>query len=300
MTATRRRLGGWGFEGEIYPPSEQLLEWLAARIGRAEHPAPPEAASAPRPGGRRPRRSRSRRLGRPRRSPRPRPRSGPGRCPPPAGRSGVGAPRRRLSAVRLRAGRDSARTLLGSRHPGHPLGRRHLGHRRRQRARRRQPRADPRPRATRRTDRPRPERSGLATFGPGTRGPAVEAALAEHGLTLGHFPQSWELATVGGWVATRSSGQESLGYGRIEDMVAGLELVGPDGRLSLPARPASAAGPDLGRLVMGSRGPSRRHHRGHPAGAAAARRDGGGRRAPARTSDAASRRCASWWMSACR
>jgi len=97
-------------------------------------------------------------------------------------------------------------------------------------------------------------RSGLATFGPGTRGPAVEAALAEHDLTLGHFPQSWELATVGGWVATRSSGQESLGYGRIEDMVAGLELVGPDGRLSLSARPASAAGPDLRELVMGSEG----------------------------------------------
>jgi len=98
------------------------------------------------------------------------------------------------------------------------------------------------------------QRSGLATFGPGTRGPAVEEALAERGLTLGHFPQSWELATVGGWVATRSSGQESLGYGRIEDMVAGLVLIGPDGRLSLPAKPASAAGPDLGRLVMGSEG----------------------------------------------
>jgi len=55
-------------------------------------------------------------------------------------------------------------------------------------------------------------------------------------------------------VATRSSGQESLGYGRIEDMAAGLELIGPDGRLSLPARPASAAGPDLRELVMGSEG----------------------------------------------
>jgi alkyldihydroxyacetonephosphate synthase len=98
------------------------------------------------------------------------------------------------------------------------------------------------------------QRSGLATFGPGTRGPEVEAALAEHGLTLGHFPQSWELATVGGWVATRSSGQESLGYGRIEDMVAGLDVVGPGDRLRVPTRPASAAGPDLGRLVMGSEG----------------------------------------------
>jgi len=98
------------------------------------------------------------------------------------------------------------------------------------------------------------EYSGLATFGPGTRGPDVESALAGHGLTLGHFPQSWELATVGGWAATRSSGQESLGYGRIEDMVAGLELVSPVGRLRVPTGPASAAGPDLGRFIMGSEG----------------------------------------------
>ncbi len=96
--------------------------------------------------------------------------------------------------------------------------------------------------------------SGLATFGAGTTGPQVEAALADHGLTLGHYPQSWELSTVGGWVVTRSSGQESLGYGRIEDMVAGLELVAPAGRLALPPLPASAAGPDLRQLVLGSEG----------------------------------------------
>ena len=96
--------------------------------------------------------------------------------------------------------------------------------------------------------------SGLAVFGPGTPGPGVEGALAPHGLTLGHFPQSFELATVGGWVATRSSGQESLGYGRIEDMVAGLDLVAPSGRLELSARPASAAGPDLRQLILGSEG----------------------------------------------
>jgi alkyldihydroxyacetonephosphate synthase len=96
--------------------------------------------------------------------------------------------------------------------------------------------------------------SGLATFGAGTAGPAVEAALEPHGFTLGHFPQSWELSTVGGWVATRSSGQESLGYGRIEDLVAGVDLVAPAGELRLPALPASAAGPDLRHLVMGSEG----------------------------------------------
>jgi alkyldihydroxyacetonephosphate synthase len=96
--------------------------------------------------------------------------------------------------------------------------------------------------------------SRLATFGAGTTGPAVEAALAPHGLTLGHLPQSWELSTVGGWVVTRSAGQESLGWGRIEDLVAGVEVATPQTAWSLPPRPASAAGPDLRHLVMGSEG----------------------------------------------
>jgi len=98
------------------------------------------------------------------------------------------------------------------------------------------------------------ETSGLATFGAGTAGPALEAALAERGFTLGHFPQSFELSTLGGWIATRASGQESLGYGSIQDLVAGLDLVAPAGRLDLPALPASAAGPDLRQLVLGSEG----------------------------------------------
>jgi alkyldihydroxyacetonephosphate synthase len=97
-------------------------------------------------------------------------------------------------------------------------------------------------------------KSGLATFGAGTSGPALEGALGEHGLTLGHFPQSWELSTLGGWIATRASGQESLGYGGIEALVAGLDLVAPAGRLELPPLPASAAGPDLRQLVLGSEG----------------------------------------------
>ncbi len=96
--------------------------------------------------------------------------------------------------------------------------------------------------------------SGLATFGAGTLGPAIEAALAAEGWTLGHFPQSWELSTLGGWIATRSAGQESLGYGRIEALVAGLDLVAPAGHLRVPAMPASAAGPDLRQLVLGSEG----------------------------------------------
>jgi alkyldihydroxyacetonephosphate synthase len=98
------------------------------------------------------------------------------------------------------------------------------------------------------------ELSGLATFGAGTRGPDVESALGARGLTLGHFPQSWELSTLGGWVATRSAGQQSLGYGGIEAMTAGVELVAPAGRLDLRAWPASAAGPDLRQLVLGSEG----------------------------------------------
>lgn len=98
------------------------------------------------------------------------------------------------------------------------------------------------------------ETSGLATFGAGTTGPELEDALATKGWMLGHFPQSWELSTLGGWIATHSAGQESLGYGRIESLVAGLELVAPAGELRLPAMPASAAGPDLRQLVLGSEG----------------------------------------------
>ncbi len=96
--------------------------------------------------------------------------------------------------------------------------------------------------------------SGLATFGAGTPGPEVERPLAARGLTLGHYPQSWELSTVGGWVATRASGQESLGYGGIESLVAGVDLVAPRGGWSLAPQPASAAGPDLRQLVLGSEG----------------------------------------------
>jgi alkyldihydroxyacetonephosphate synthase len=98
------------------------------------------------------------------------------------------------------------------------------------------------------------ERSGLATFGAGTLGPDVEAALAGHGLTLGHFPQSFERSTVGGWVAARSAGQQSIGFGRIEDLFAGGHLETPAGPIDLPPVPASAAGPDLRELVLGSEG----------------------------------------------
>ena len=98
------------------------------------------------------------------------------------------------------------------------------------------------------------EASGLATFGAGTLGPDLEAALAPHRLTLGHFPQSWERSTLGGWVAARSAGQQSLGFGRIEALFAGGHVEAPAGALDLPPHPASAAGPDLRQLVLGSEG----------------------------------------------
>jgi len=96
--------------------------------------------------------------------------------------------------------------------------------------------------------------SQLATFEAGVRGPALEANLRAHGYTLGHFPQSFELSTLGGWVATRSSGQQSLGYGRIEQLFAGGRMESPIGTLAMPPFPASSAGPDLRQLVLGSEG----------------------------------------------
>ncbi len=96
--------------------------------------------------------------------------------------------------------------------------------------------------------------SRIARLGAGLRGPEAEHALKAQGLTLGHFPQSFEYSTVGGWVATRSAGQASSGYGRIDDLVRGVRLVAPEGNLDLDARPASAAGPDLRELVVGSEG----------------------------------------------
>ncbi len=96
--------------------------------------------------------------------------------------------------------------------------------------------------------------SMTATLEPGLRGPEAEALLAEHGMTLGHFPQSFEYATIGGFAATRSSGQSSAGYGRFDSTVTGLEVATPAGHVSLGHAPASAAGPDLRQLFLGSEG----------------------------------------------
>ncbi|RMI32825.1 FAD-binding oxidoreductase [Nocardia stercoris] len=96
--------------------------------------------------------------------------------------------------------------------------------------------------------------SGTATLGAGVTGPQAERLLAEHGLSLGHFPQSFEFATIGGFAATRSSGQASAGYGRFDDMIQRLRVATPAGSLDLGRGPASAAGPDLRELFAGSEG----------------------------------------------
>ena len=93
-----------------------------------------------------------------------------------------------------------------------------------------------------------------ARLEPGMTGPEAEAALAGHGLTLGHFPQSWEYATIGGFAATRSAGQASTGYGRFDELVLGLRVATPTGELSVTPFPATAAGPSLRELLVGSEG----------------------------------------------
>ncbi len=87
------------------------------------------------------------------------------------------------------------------------------------------------------------KRDLLATFGAGVCGPELEAQLRAHNCTLGHYPQSFEMSTLGGWIATLSKGQQALLYGRIEDLFAGGTLISPAGRLIMPPHPASAAGP---------------------------------------------------------
>lgn len=98
------------------------------------------------------------------------------------------------------------------------------------------------------------EESLLATFGPGTRGPVAEAELRRRGYSLGHFPQSHAYASIGGYVATRSAGQSSTGHGRIDQKVHSLRLASPAGELRLGRAPATATGPDLRQLVVGSEG----------------------------------------------
>jgi alkyldihydroxyacetonephosphate synthase len=98
------------------------------------------------------------------------------------------------------------------------------------------------------------EVSRLAELEPGLRGPEAEALLGQHGYTIGHFPQSFEYATLGGFAAARSSGQASAGYGRFDELVLALRVATPVGTLALGRAPRSAAGPDLRQLILGSEG----------------------------------------------
>ena len=98
--------------------------------------------------------------------------------------------------------------------------------------------------------------SGVVEAGAGVFGPDLERVLnVHHGLTVGHFPQSFDIATVGGWVACRGAGQYSTRYGKIEDMVVGLEVVLADGRvIRTGGAPAAAVGPDLNQVFIGAEG----------------------------------------------
>lgn len=98
------------------------------------------------------------------------------------------------------------------------------------------------------------EESLTATVQAGVFGPDLEEKLQASGFTLGHFSQSFEFSTVGGWVATRSAGQQSTGYGRIDDNVFGLRCSTPSGPVELRSTPATAAGPNPRQVFVGSEG----------------------------------------------
>ncbi len=264
MAATDRRwrLDGWGFDGESFPPPAALLEWLAARLGGAgffpsfdpAEFAAPEPVTSPRRGAS----STLPELGcAVSREPLDRLAHSQGRGFPDLIRLRSGTVGRLPDAVAMPADEAELEALLAAA-TKHDLkvipwggGTSVTGGV--------NPPAGAAPVVTADLHRlsgleDLDEVSGLATFGAGATGPQIEGALAAGGWTLGHFPQSWELSTLGGWIATRSAGQESLGYGRIEALVAGLDVVAPGGRLKIPALPASAAGPDLRQLMLGSEG----------------------------------------------
>jgi alkyldihydroxyacetonephosphate synthase len=95
----------------------------------------------------------------------------------------------------------------------------------------------------------------LASFDAGKNGGEAERELAKQGLTIGHWPQSVDVSSVGGWVSTRASGQFSTGYGNIEDVVYSIEAVLPNGDVIHAGKaPRAAAGPDLRHVLMGAEG----------------------------------------------
>ena len=96
--------------------------------------------------------------------------------------------------------------------------------------------------------------SGLVRAQAGIFGPQLEQQLQAKGWSLGHFPQSFEYSTLGGWLATRSAGQNSTLYGKIEHMTAAVRMIAPTGEVQSQPLPASATGPELKELMVGSEG----------------------------------------------
>ena len=96
--------------------------------------------------------------------------------------------------------------------------------------------------------------SWTASIEAGAPGPKLEDDLQAQGYSLGHMPDSFEFATLGGWLATRSAGMQSDAYGKIEDMVVALKMVSPAGTIATKLTPKSAAGPDIDQIIVGSEG----------------------------------------------
>ena len=108
----------------------------------------------------------------------------------------------------------------------------------------------------------------------GATGPGLEEQLREHGLTLRHFPQSFEYSTLGGWIATRAGGHFATLYTHIDDLVESVRAITPRGTWESRRLPGSGAGPSPDRMLIGSEGDPRRDRRGLGAGAPAARVQG--------------------------
>jgi alkyldihydroxyacetonephosphate synthase len=98
------------------------------------------------------------------------------------------------------------------------------------------------------------EDSGLARIQAGAQGPDLEEQLAVRGWTLGHFPDSFTHSTLGGWVATRSSGMQSDKYGDISDIARGMRVVMPGKVLEIRPLPHTSTGPSVREMVLGSEG----------------------------------------------
>src|SRR4029453_3104513 len=96
--------------------------------------------------------------------------------------------------------------------------------------------------------------SQVARIQAGAPGPSLEAQLNERGFTLGHFPDSFAHSTLGGWIATRSSGMQSDKYGELADLARAVRVVTPLGLLTTRPVPSTSTGPSVREIVLGSEG----------------------------------------------